>query len=428
MRQGLKAIDAPDAHGDGGTVAYLNSSAMPAISVEIFDQKPVGERRFELVERKGIGHPDTICDAVMESVALALCREYLATFGRVLHFNVDKCLLAAGQTEPRPGGGRVIQPMRLVFGDRATAACGDRRIDVGALAETAASDWLRGHLRFVDPKSHVVFQNEIKEGSAELVGLFARNAVGANDTSVAVGHAPLTETERLVLLCERELNSLDFKQRFPEAGEDVKVMGYRRDRCLELTVALAFVDRFVPDARAYFTRKREMIAALTARLRGELRDLDEVRLALNTLDDAEHGDAGMYLTVLGTSAEGADCGQVGRGNKVNGLISFNRPLGAEAVAGKNPVSHVGKIYSLLAHKLAGDIHASVAGVREVQVWLGSRIGDPIDRPAMACLQLVPQPGAELADLQPAATAVVERGLAGLDDFMASLIRGDWPVC
>lgn len=402
--------------------------AMPEITVETLNQTPGEQQRFELVERKGIGHPDTICDAVMEDISLALCREYLAAFGRVLHFNADKCLLAAGRTAPRPGGGKVITPMRFIFGDRAAAECGGKRIDIGAIAEAGAKRWLRHNLRFVDPEAHVVFQNELKEGSPELADLFVRDTIGANDTSVAVGYAPMTETERLVLLCERELNSPAFKQQFPEAGEDVKVMGYRRDRELTLTVALAFVDRFVPDSAAYFSRKQEIASALISRLTREQQTMDRIAVTLNTLDDPARGDAGMYLTVLGTSAEGADCGQVGRGNKVNGVISLNRPIGTEAAAGKNPISHVGKIYSLLTHRLAAEIHGTIPGVREVYVWLGSQIGAPIDQPAIAFAQLIMEPGCALADVQPAVATVIQRGLSNINDFTARLVRGDWPVC
>lgn len=401
---------------------------MPEIIVETLNQTPVEQQRVELVERKGVGHPDSICDAVMEEIALALCREYQAAFGRILHFNVDKALLVAGRTEPRCGGGKVIEPMRLIFGDRATAECGGRHIDLSAIAEVAAKDWLRRNLRFIDPERHVIFQSELKEGSPELTGLFARETIGANDTSVAVGYAPLTETERLVLACERHLNSPAAKQRFPEAGEDVKVMGYRRDHELTLTVALAFVDRFVPDAAAYFARKLEIATALTDTLSREQRTLDRVTVAINTGDDLARGEAGMYLTVLGTSAEGGDCGQVGRGNKVNGVVSLNRPIGTEAAAGKNPVSHVGKIYTLLTHKMAADIHASVPGVREVYVLLGSQIGSPIDRPAIASAQLILDPRCALADVQPGVESVIERGLATMSDFTARLIRGEWPVC
>jgi S-adenosylmethionine synthetase len=401
---------------------------MPEIIVEALNQTPLEAQRVELVERKGVGHPDSICDAVMEEISIGLCREYQAAFGRVLHFNVDKALLVAGRTEPRLGGGKVIEPMRFIFGDRATAECAGRRIDVSAIAEAGAKSWMRRYLRFVDPEQHVIFQSELKEGSPELTDLFARGVIGANDTSVAVGCAPLTETERLVLACEHLLNSPAFKQRFPEAGEDVKVMGWRRDRELMLTVALAFVDRFVPDVATYFARKREIATVLTDTLSREQRTLDRVTVAIDTLDDPARGEAGMYLTVLGTSAEGGDCGQVGRGNKVNGVISLNRPIGTEAIAGKNPVSHVGKIYTMLAHRLAAEIHAGIPGVREAFVWLGSQIGAPLDRPALASVQLILDAGCGLSDVQAAVESRVQHGLANLPDFTARLIRGEWPVC
>jgi S-adenosylmethionine synthetase len=381
----------------------------------------------ELVERKGVGHPDSICDAIMEQVSVALCGEYLDTFGRVLHHNIDKALLVAGRTGPRLGGGTVLEPMRLVFGDRATAEYHGQRIDVGAIATESAKTWLQEHLRFVDPEEHIVFQNELKEGSPELTDIFEREVIGANDTSAAVGYAPLTETERIVLAAERFLNAPAFKQDFPEAGEDIKVMGFRRDRELGLTIALAFVDRFVPDAKAYFARKQEIQTTLETYLQDDLQTLDRLTIDINTLDEPARGEAGMYLTVLGTSAESGDCGQVGRGNKVNGVIALNRPMGTEAAAGKNPVSHVGKIYSLLTHRMAGEIYTRVAGIHEVYVWLCSQIGQPIDQPLIASAQLVLQPGVVLADVQPAVETIIERELAKIEDFTMRLARGELPV-
>ena len=400
---------------------------MSNIILEELKQTPVEQQRVELVERKGTGHPDSICDAIMEQISVALCREYLDRFGRILHHNIDKGLLVAGRADPRPGGGSVMEPMRLVIGDRATAEYKGKRIDVGVVAEASARYWFRQNLRFVEPEKHVVFQNELKEGSPELTDIFERDVIGANDTSAAVGYAPLTETERIVFATERYLNSKEFKHHFPEAGEDVKVMGYRRDRELVLTVALAFVDRFVPDAKTYFARKQEIQVALEEYLAREQRTLDRTTVTINTLDDPARGEGGMYLTVLGTSAEGGDCGQVGRGNKVNGVIALNRPMSTEAAAGKNPVSHVGKIYSLLTHRIAAEIYASVPGLREVYVWLCSQIGKPIDQPLIASAQLILQQGVALADVKSAVESVVEHELATIGDFTSRLARGELPV-
>ena len=225
------------------------------IFVEAVPNLPMEEQPTELVERKGVGHPDSICDAIMDAVSVELCRAYIDRFGRVLHHNIDKGLLVAGGTSPALGGGTVDEPMRLIFGDRATYEYRVVRIPVGEIAEATAKSWLRGNLRFVDPDAHVVFQNEIKPGSPELADIFEREVVGANDTSAGVGYAPLSETEELVLATERYLNSTAFKAAYPDAGEDIKVMGYRFGRHLTLTVALAFVDRFIPDETTYFERK-----------------------------------------------------------------------------------------------------------------------------------------------------------------------------
>ncbi len=231
---------------------------MRNILVESLNKAPVEAQGVELVERKGVGHPDSICDAIMDAISVALSEAYLDIFGRVQHHNIDKSLLVAGRTTPRLGGGTVEEPMRLIFGDRAVYEVEGRRVPVGEIAEVTARNWLRRNLRFVDPQKDIVFDNQIKPGSPELTDIFQRQVIGANDTSAAVGYAPLTETERIVLATERHLNSPEFKRQFPESGEDIKVMAYRRNRELILTVAMAFVDRFVSSEVAYFALKAEI--------------------------------------------------------------------------------------------------------------------------------------------------------------------------
>lgn len=397
------------------------------IILENLDKTPVEEQRVELVERKGVGHPDSICDAIMEEISVQLCREYLEKFGSIKHHNIDKGLLVAGITEPRLGGGKVLEPMRLVFGDRAVYEYKGVRIPVGEIAEATAKWWLRKNLRFVDPDRHVIYQNEIKPGSPELTDIFEREAIGANDTSAAVGYAPLTETERIVLAVERYLNSPVFKARFPESGEDIKVMGYRANRDLVLTVAMAFVDRFIQSEQQYFTRKAEIVADIEAFVQREKRNFERVRVDLNTLDAPGRGEGGMYLTVTGTSAEGGDCGQVGRGNKVNGVIALNRPMSTEAAAGKNPVSHVGKIYTLLTHHIANEVYQAVPGIKEVYIWLCSQIGAPIDQPLIASAQLVLEPNITLEDVRDKVTSIIDEELANIYVYTQRLARGEFTV-
>ena len=204
-------------------------------------------------------------------------------------------------------------------------------------------------------------------------------------------------------------------------------MGIRRDRHLCLTVAIAFVDRFVKDARSYFDRKMEMQLALTDYLEPRLQTLNQLSVQLNTLDDPARGEGGMYLTVLGTSAEGGDCGQVGRGNRVNGLIPLNRPISNEAAAGKNPVSHVGKIYSLLTHHIANEVIQRVEGVSEIYIWLCSQIGQPINQPRIAASQVILHKNVGLPDVEPAVKAIIEQELAGIHEFSRRIVRGEFSV-
>ncbi len=397
------------------------------ITVESLDKLPVEDQQVELVERKGVGHPDSICDAIMEDISVALCAEYERVFGQIVHHNIDKGLLVAGRTSPRIGGGVVDEPMRLVFGDRAIYELAGKRVPVGEIAERTAASWLRQNLRFVDPDQHLIFQNEIKEGSPELTDIFDREVIGANDTSAAVGYAPLTDTEQMVLNVERFLNSPEFKEQYPEAGEDIKVMGYRRDRELILTIAIAFVDRFVQSQEGYFSRKEEIRGAVIDFVNGQRRNFEQVSVDLNTLDDESRGEEGMYLTVLGTSAEGADCGQVGRGNKVNGVIALNRPMSTEAAAGKNPVSHVGKIYTILSHRMAEEVYNGVPGIREVYVWLCSQIGRPIHEPLIASAQLTLDKDTKLAAVRGNVEQILSRELDGIYDFTSRLAKGEYSV-
>jgi S-adenosylmethionine synthetase len=302
-------------------------------------------------------------------------------------------------------------------------------IPVEEIAIQTAKDWLKKNLRFVDPNKHVVYQVEIQPGSSALTDIFRKGGkvLEANDTSAAVGWAPLTKTEMAVLKTENYVNSKEFKKRFPESGEDVKVMGLRKDDELELIISMAFVDRFIDDEKQYFRKKNEILESIIQFVK-ENNSYAKIQVQLNTLDTPGRGTGGIYLTVLGTSADGADSGQVGRGNRVNGLISLNRPQCSEAAAGKNPVSHVGKIYNLLTHRMANKVHQEVPDVKEVYVWLLSKIGQPIDQPAVAAVQLIPDNRAAFKKIRKEAERVVDYELENIDKFCMDLAMGKMPVC
>lgn len=399
------------------------------ILIEPYRGTSVIDQRVEIVERKGIGHPDSLCDAIMEAVSIALSREYLKEFGSILHHNIDKGLLVAGSTEKRFGGGKVLKPMELIIGDRAIFSAGGKKIPVADIAVNAAKRWISHNLRFVDPEKHIRYRVVLAPGSEELRDIFSRSGAvrAANDTSAAVGYYPLSPTERIVLELERYLNSRLFKKKHPETGEDVKVMGLRTGKTLDLTVAMPLVCAYVKSEREYFKRK-EVLHQEMLRFARRFREFKDILVHFNTLDQARRGLGGVYLSLLGTSAEDADSGQVGRGNRVNGLISMNRPMGTEAAAGKNPVSHVGKIYNVLAHKIAKELYENIDGLLEVYVLLLSRIGTPINEPQVATAQLMLKRGRRMREVTGQAEAIFNREFSAMNRFCRGLSRGKYPIC
>jgi S-adenosylmethionine synthetase len=378
---------------------------------------------LEIVERKGVGHPDTICDALAENLSAALSRFHLERFGVILHHNVDKALLRGGAARPRFGGGEILEPIEIYLTGRATESCGGVAVPIEELAVESSRQWLRHHLRFIDPERHVRLIPRIRPTSPDLSALFLRQAEDggalANDTSFGVGYAPLDDLERIVLAVERHLNSRPVKQAHPEIGEDIKVMGERRHDGIALTVACAMVGLHVRDMEAYLAAKARVAALALEATQPHTRL--PVRVQVNTAD----GDTpdSIYLTVTGLSAEAGDDGQVGRGNRVNGLITPYRPMTLEAAAGKNPITHVGKLYGVMADRIAQAVVGQVPGVEEVYCYLLSRIGRPIAQPRVFDLKVrLAQPG-DLDALAPRIAEVARATFGGIGAIWREAVEG-----
>ena len=371
-----------------------------------------GAQPVEIVERKGLGHPDTICDMLSERLSVGLSEHYLEQFGLILHHNVDKALLAAGRSEPAFAAGRILEPIEIFLSGRATMTANGRTIPVRAIAEECTTAWLRENLHALAPDTDIRFHCLVQPGSPELVELFMRQrdngAFLANDTSCGVGYAPLTELERVVLAVERELNSPQFKKDHPETGEDIKVMGLREYDHISLTVSCAFVSRHLNNLGAYVDAK-DQLAAIIRKTAASVTSR-EIEVRLNAADNLTDGS--IFLTVTGTSGEAGDDGQTGRGNRANGLITPCRPVTLEALAGKNPVTHVGKLYNVVASRIAEAIHAEVPGIIDAECHLVSQIGAPIDQPRIVDVRIRCQQDALNLETKDLIRSVAEREIRG----------------
>lgn len=205
------------------------------------------------------------------------------------------------------------------------------------------------------------------------------------------------------------------------AGDDFKIMGRRIDDRLGITIALAFVDRDVESASHYFFIKSTTVKWLGDRL-GQACDIGIIMLD----DPAAVDESGLYLTVTGLSAELGDDGPVVRGNRVSGFITPSRPMSLESAAGKNPVSHVGKIYNMLAMQMAGDLVLRIPGVDEAQVQLLSSIGQAINRPQLVTIA-VGMKGSLTSDAVRHVERVAEEHLDGISSLSLKLAHGDLRV-
>jgi S-adenosylmethionine synthetase len=384
------------------------------------DDEPV-----EIVERKGLGHPDSICDALAENLSRNLCRHYLERFGTILPHNVDKALLCGGSAQPAFGGGSVSMPIDIYLSGRSVTHVGDQAVPTEEIAIEGSRTWLHENLHAFDVNRHVRLHSVLRPGSAALSKLFARASTRerqialANDTSFGVGYAPITALERLVLRIERSLNGRPRVSRHPAWGEDIKVMAVRHGRAVSVTVACAMIDRHLFGLDDY--------AAETAAIRRKVKELaseagfDDCRIDVNAADDLASGS--VYLTVTGTSAEAGDDGEVGRGNRANGLITAYRPMSLEAMAGKNPVSHVGKIYNVVARSIAETIVSDIAQAAAAQCYLVSRIGSPVTEPALVHARIATHDGSPASALDREVDRIVGQQLEGIGALVDRFVAG-----
>ncbi len=384
---------------------------------------PISNQNVEYVERKGIGHPDSLIDGIAERASVELSRAYMDSTGMILHHNLDKGLIIGGTSEASFGNGRITKPIEIILAGRAVKKYQNIDVPVDDIALKAAKDYLKEHTRFLDIDNEVIFNSKILKGSADLTGIFNRG-IGvplSNDTSFGIGFAPFTETEKLVLEAERFLNGNEYKQAHPYVGEDIKVMGIREDGKINLTIAIAFVSKFVANVDQYYDYKAriaEDVKAFAKKITPK-----EVEVIINNGDHKESGS--FYLTKSGLSCESGDDGSVGRGNRVNGIITPFRHMSLEAAAGKNPVSHVGKIYSVLANEIASDAVKLYPEIKECNVSIVSQIGRPINDPRNLDVKVLLNEKGDISNITNKLAALAEQSLENIGFLTKEIVSGKY---
>lgn len=345
------------------------------VVIERLEEDP-RDSLVEFVECKGRGHPDTICDLVCEEAGRALAGFYKKKFGRVLHYNIDKALLVAGESRPAWKGGRVIRPAKLIIAGRATANVGNVPICVERIISQSARQTLS---RFKQARIDVqVITAQGSENLTQIFGERKRQATVANDTSFGCAHYPQTRIELLVLAMRDFLYSSRFRKHYPQVGDDIKIMVSRYGKKKEATLAIAFIDKHFSEVKQYKRVKRKLELLLSKKF--------HLPVKMNTLDDYKSEERGVYLTVTGLSCEMGDDGQVGRGNRYDGLITPNHAMSLEAVAGKND-HHPGRAYQIAAYAIATAV-VKKCGAKFASVKMLTNIGALLNNPKIVSISVV----------------------------------------
>lgn len=383
----------------------------------------IEEQDVEIVERKGIGHPDTICDNISEKFSIELSRYYYENFGRIFHHNVDKAVLIGGKAIPKFGGGEVLEPIEIKVVGRAILEIKDKKVPIEEIYNESARKFLENNFKHLDINNHIKLSLKIRPGSIDLVELFnSYNQIpNSNDTSFGVGYAPFSKLENLVYQTESFLFNL--RNSYPFIGEDIKVMGVRINRKINITIALAFIDKYFKDVNDYLQKKSLLKEKILSEISKNIDD--EIEIHINTADIPDKEI--VYITVTGTSAEAGDDGQVGRGNRINGLITPYRPMSLEAPAGKNPISHVGKLYNIIANRIANDIVNSFEEINEAYVYLVSQIGKPINEPQVLDIKIRTKQN-NLKIFENEIKKIAQNHLEQLPNLWKEILEGKVQIC
>ncbi len=351
------------------------------------DQQPI-----EIVERKGLGHPDTVADGIAESISIEYSKYCLENFGAILHHNVDKAIVLGGQCDLEYGRGELLKPFRVLLAGRMSRSFDNQMIDIKNIQTKAVKNYFKKILPRLNLDRDLEFHT-FTSSSSRIPYWFSPRAIDdlpehknphANDTATIIGFWPLSMLEQIVLASERYFYEFDpeVRPRFDFVGGDIKIMALRKEKDVELTLCVPFHADKISSQKEYYERKTLIEGGLRESLQKRFSNLFDITLKINTQDQKirnEKDDGrGRYLTVIGSALDYGEEGISGRGNRCRGLISSMRPSTVESVYGKNPVYHVGKVYSLITQEIARQIGTHFNC--EATVIVTTRNGDPLYSP------------------------------------------------
>jgi S-adenosylmethionine synthetase len=373
------------------------------VNISKSNKPKINDTSYEVVERKGLGHPDNICDSIAEEISRNYSLFCLKNYGLILRHMVDKITVLGGSSKVSFGHGEMTQPIKILLNGRFTHQFNNELIDYKQIVNSSIHNYFKKVFPLLDTQKwiEIIDNTHFSQGPGvvydskgnslnERKNFFVvvdkklahlhNNRLRSNDTSTCVSYSPLSNLEKIVILIEKTLDSDNFKKKHPYIGTDIKVMGKRVDKNIELTCCIPFIAKYTPNV-TFYQKKIEWLKEYIIEMIKSDFPVYKLKIFLNTRDDIKNQD--IYLTAIGSAIESGDEGAVGRGDRANGVISFTRSMSIEASCGKNPVYHTGKIYTIITSLISKDIYSKLG--LENTVYLTSQMGRLIKNPWSAAV-------------------------------------------
>ncbi|HEQ9133066.1 TPA: methionine adenosyltransferase, partial [Streptococcus pyogenes] len=212
---------------------------------------------YEVVERKGLGHPDTLADGIAEQIEIDYSLYCLDKFGVIPHHNFDKIIIRGGHSVQDFGGSDFIEPIKIIFLGRASKKCFNSSIPLFKIQKKAATKYLNRILPNLDVENYVEFETLTSDFTTK-TNWFSPEAIEdlpeyldvpkANDTATMISYWPLTISEELALMIEGYFYKLDKNElptpRFTKMGGDIKVMVVRNDLEYSIRINFPLISKF----------------------------------------------------------------------------------------------------------------------------------------------------------------------------------------
>lgn len=385
---------------------------------------------IEIVEKKGVGHPDTLADSIAEAISYVYSNYCLKNYGYVLHHNVDKISVLGGKSTAGFRLGEQLDPIRIIINGRMSDQFGKQRIPIFDIASDTAKKYLLKVIPTLDPAKDIkIFDFLNRAGGAPHKGnrwfkpasvkdLPEVSLARANDTASVVGFCPLSKVEELTLLLHKSLMEEQYTPKYGFIGTDVKSMVVRVGKNVSITMCVPFLGKQTPNLDFYIEHKKMLRDELFELAQKYLGEDYRVSVDINTRDKPEIGD--LYILAHGTAAESGDEGVVGRGNRSIGFIASNRPYSIEAPQGKNPTYFGGKIYDYFATSLSKEIFG-VTGIHSA-VYVITQNGTPIKTPTNILVELSGQSDCITSQTRHQISGLVDKHLDELQHITSNILQ------